>query len=197
PFNWTREYTDALKTLIYKVTSALTLTYLDPQKQFELEVDASLFAIGAILFQQDDKGKKHNMAYYSKALNPAKRNYPVWDRELLAITQPLKHWRHLLIGSPHVIIVWMDHSNLLHYREPQKVNRHVMRAISYMEDFHLELRHIPGIRNRADALSRRPDHEQGDHDNEGVMALPDNLFARLIEVNTLDWMVEDSQNKSK
>ena len=29
-----------------------------------------------------------------------------------------------------------------------------------------------------------------------MTALPDNLFARLIEVNTLDQMVEDSQNKS-
>src|ERR1700742_3454035 len=197
PFDWTKECADTLKALILKVTTAPTLTYPDPQKQFELEVDASLFAIGAILFQCDDKGKKRDVAYYSKALNPAERNYPVWDRELLAITQPLKHWRHLLIGSPHVIVVWMDHSNLLHYREPQKVNRCVMRVISYMEDFHLELRHILGIRNWADALSRRPDHEQGDHDNEGVTALPDNLFARLIEVNTLDCMVEDSQNKSK
>jgi hypothetical protein len=133
--------------LIAKVTSAPVLTYPNPQKQFELEVDASLFAIGAILFQRDEAGKKRDVAYYSKALNPAERNYPIWDRELLAVTQPLKHWRHLLIGLPHVIVIWTDHSNLLHYREPQKVNRRVMRAVSYMEDFHLELQHIPGVRN--------------------------------------------------
>jgi hypothetical protein len=86
PFVWTQERTDALKQLIQKVTSAPVLAYPDPQEQFELEVDASLFAIGAILFQRNKEGKKHDMAYYSKALNPAERNYPVWDRELLAIT---------------------------------------------------------------------------------------------------------------
>src|SRR6201999_4634460 len=41
PFEWTKECEDALKALILKVTSAPTLTYPDPQKQFELEVDAS------------------------------------------------------------------------------------------------------------------------------------------------------------
>jgi hypothetical protein len=180
--------------LITKVTTAPVLTYPDPQKQFELEVDTSLFAIGAILFQRDEAGKKKDVTYYSKALNLAERNYPIWDRELLAVTQPLKHWRHLLIGSPHIIVIWTDHSNLLHYRKPQTVNRRVMRAVSYMEDFYLELRHIPGIRNRADPLSRRPDHDKGDADNTSVTALPSDLFARLIEVNTIDQQVEQCQN---
>ena len=44
----------------------------------------------------------------------------------------------------------------------------------------MELRHIPGKSNgRADALSRRPDYDQGTHDNENVTVLPDHLFIRM------------------
>jgi len=42
-----------------------------------MEVDASAYAVGAILFQKDDQGRKHNVGYYSKALNPAERNYDI------------------------------------------------------------------------------------------------------------------------
>jgi len=36
-----------------------------------MEVDASTYAVGAILFQKDNQGQKCNVGYYSKALNPA------------------------------------------------------------------------------------------------------------------------------
>jgi len=50
-FTWTRECKDALETLINIITSELVLKCPNPEKPFELEVDASAFAIGAILFQ--------------------------------------------------------------------------------------------------------------------------------------------------
>jgi len=44
-----------------------------------MEVDASAYVVGAILFQKDDQGRKRDVGYYSKALNPAKHNYDIWD----------------------------------------------------------------------------------------------------------------------
>jgi hypothetical protein len=109
--------------LIKLVTTAPILAYPNLKKPFELEVDALAFTVGAILFQRDDKGCKMDMGYYSKALNSAERNYDIWDREFLAVITALKHWRHLLIGTSHKIIVWTDHQNLQYYCQPQKVNR--------------------------------------------------------------------------
>jgi len=83
-----------------------------------MEVDVSAYAVGAILFQIDDQGQKRNVGYYSKALNPAECNYDIWDREFLAVIKALGNWRHLLIGTPHKIIVWTDHVNLQYYRQP-------------------------------------------------------------------------------
>src|SRR6201990_193298 len=187
PFLWTEECREALDKLIKAVTSEAVLYQPDFTKQFELEVDASLFAVGAVLFQRDEEGRRRPVSYYSAALNSAERNYDIWDREFLAMIKGLKHNRHLLIGSPHKVIVLTDHENLGHYRHPQKINRRVARYLHTLADFDLELRHIPGATNKADALSRRPDHDDGAADNEEITALPDSLFARVIDIGQ-EWL---------
>ena len=169
----------------------------DFAKQFELEVDASLFAVGAVLFQRDEEGRRRPISYFSQALNPAERNYDIWDREFLAMIRGLKHNRHLLVGSPHKVIVLTDHENLAHYRHPQKINRRVARYLHTLADFDLELRHIPGSTNKADALSRRPDHDDGSQDNEEVIALPDSLFARALTIGAEEKRIREQQQADK
>ena len=51
PFTWTPRHTQAVETLIQKVTSQPVLVHPDPGKTFELEVDTSNYTTGAILFQ--------------------------------------------------------------------------------------------------------------------------------------------------
>ena len=58
---------------------------LDHEKQFTLITDASNYATGAILEQRDMLGQSHPIAYFSKSLQPAERNYEIHDKELLAI----------------------------------------------------------------------------------------------------------------
>jgi len=140
PFKWTEERRQALETLIQKVTTAPVLAYPDLERPFEMEVDASAYAVGAILFQKDDQGRKQDVGYYSKALNPAEHNYDIWDREFLAVIKVLGNWHHILIGTPHKITVWTDHANLQYHRQPQKVNRQVARGINFMVEFPLELK---------------------------------------------------------
>ena len=176
-FKWTPECTQALKELIRRVTSDPILKCPDPSRPFELVVDASAFAIGAILQQRDDQGKIYDVGYYSKALNETKRNYNIWDREFMAVIFGLRNWQHLLLGSPHKVICWTDHTNLQYYWHPQKINRRVARYISTLAEYDLELKHLPGIKNRADPLSRQPDYTKGEEDNNQVTALPQNLFA--------------------
>ena len=196
-FKWTPECTQALKELIRRVTSDPILKCPDPSRPFELVVDASAFAIGAILQQRDDQGKIYDVGYYSKALNETERNYDIWDREFMAVIFGLRNWRHLLSGSPHKVICWTDHANLQYYRHPQKINRRVARYISTLAEYDLELKHLPGIKNRADPLSRRPDYTKGEEDNNQVTALPQNLFARAIEVMALERQIQLEQGKDE
>jgi len=60
--------------------------------QFELEVAALGYVVGAILLQQKKDGKKHPIGYYSAMLNEAQRNYDIYDLELLTIIMALKNW---------------------------------------------------------------------------------------------------------
>jgi hypothetical protein len=64
----------------------------DHKKLFTLITDASDYTTGAILEQKDILGRSHPIAYFSKLLQPAERNYEIHDKELLAIIHALKHF---------------------------------------------------------------------------------------------------------
>jgi hypothetical protein len=61
--------------------------------------------------------------------------------------------------------------------QPHKISRRIAREVLELSEFDIELHHIPGKSNgQADALSRRPDYDQGEHDNENVIVLLKNVF---------------------
>ena len=186
PFKWTEECKKALERLIGIATLEPVLKCPDPGELFELEVDTSAFAVGAVLIQWDEQGRRRHVGYFSKTLNETERNYNIWDRKFMAVILALRFWRHLLQGSPHKVIVLTDHANLQYYRHPQKINRRVAQYIATLADFNIELKHLLGVKNRADPLSRRPDYDDGSSDNKQVTALPDELFIKAIEMTALD-----------
>jgi RNase H-like domain found in reverse transcriptase len=86
--------------LITAFMTAPVLLLPDCLKPFRLITDASEYALGAILEQADELNHFHPIAYYSKSLNPAERNYIIHDKELLAIVTALMYFRHYLEGTP-------------------------------------------------------------------------------------------------
>ena len=159
------------------VTSAPVLRQPQLDKLFEVEVDASRFALGGVLLQRQEDGKKHPIGYYSATLNEAQRNYDIYELELLAIAECLKHWRPYLASSPHEIIVHTNHANLTYWRQPQKISRRIARQVLELEEYNIKVQHVPGKNNgHTDALSRRPDYNQGTTDNQNVTVLPNKLF---------------------
>jgi hypothetical protein len=136
--------------------------------------------------QRGEDGKRHPIAYFSTTLTEAERNYDIYDLEYLAIVKACRNWRPFIAGSPHKIIIHTDHANLQYWRQPHKISRRIAREVLELSEFDIELRHIPGKSNRrADALSRRPDYDQGERDNEDVTVLPDHMFARATNSETV------------
>src|SRR6266436_6890142 len=75
-FTWTSAHTQAVDKLIDITLNDPVLYQPDPLKQFTLEVDASTFATGAILYQEHEGTKrKRPVGYHSQTFNPAERNY--------------------------------------------------------------------------------------------------------------------------
>jgi RNase H-like domain found in reverse transcriptase len=85
PFKWTDECTKALDALLQIVESDPVLQQPDYDHPFEMEVDASQYATGAILYQRNDKQRLCPVGYHSQTLNEAERGYDVHDRELLVV----------------------------------------------------------------------------------------------------------------
>ncbi len=79
----------------------------------------------------------------------------------------------------------MDHANLQYWRQPHKISRRIAREVAELAEYNVILCHIPGKANgRADALSRRPDYNQGEKDNENVTVLPNHMFIRTVTIET-------------
>ena len=76
-FSWTLECQTSLDVLIKQVTLDPVLVAPNEDKPFELETDASAYAIGAALFQKDEREKRQAIGYASKTLNAAERNYDI------------------------------------------------------------------------------------------------------------------------
>ena len=88
-WHWGQEEQDVFDTLKGRVTAELVLAHAMLDDQFELEVDTSGYAVGAVLLQQKEDNKKHPIGYYSAMLNEAQWNYDIYDLELLAIVMAL------------------------------------------------------------------------------------------------------------
>ena len=154
----------------------------DQTKPFQIEMDNSKYATGAVLTQLDSNGDRHPVSFISKTLSPAEWNYEIYDRELLAIIQALEEWRHYIQGSPHTIVVLLDHKNLTYYHEAKKVTQRQARWSLYLSEFNVKLVHTPGSKMvQLDALSQQPDLcMDKDNDNEHIIMLPDSMFLNLI-----------------
>ncbi|KAJ8381238.1 hypothetical protein SKAU_G00020160 [Synaphobranchus kaupii] len=101
------------------LTEAPVLAYPDAQRPFIVDTDASNTGVGAVLSQEDEDGERV-VAYYSRALRKAKRNYCVTRRELLAVVRALHHFRpylqgsHFLLCTDHASLTW-----LLNLKDPE------------------------------------------------------------------------------
>jgi hypothetical protein len=78
----------AFDTLKQCVTGEPVLAHPNPHKQFNLEIDASGFMVGAVLLQKGD-GKSHPIMFYLATLNEAEQNYNIYNLELVTIMKML------------------------------------------------------------------------------------------------------------
>ncbi|GJP47996.1 hypothetical protein CLOM_g7238 [Closterium sp. NIES-68] len=144
------------KNLKLFLTTPPILRIADPHRPFELITDASDLAIGAVLLQDFGKGLQP-IAYESRKLNPAERNYPVHDKELLAIAHAFKVWRCYLTGAD--VTVQTDHKSLQFIHAQPTLNPRQIRWLDYLEsNFHYRVTYKWEVSNIADALTRPSVH---------------------------------------
>ncbi|GJP79946.1 hypothetical protein CLOP_g10160, partial [Closterium sp. NIES-67] len=105
-YKWETKHQEAVEQLKQALTSAPVLILPDPERDYVIEADASDQAVGAVLMQDQGNGLQP-IAYLSKKLHGAELNYPIHDKEALAIVIAFKAWRCYLEGRRTT--VYTDH----------------------------------------------------------------------------------------
>lgn len=84
------------------LSSSPILSFPKEEGEFILDIDASNIGIDAVLSQNQGR-KEKVIAYFSRVLSKAERNYCVTRHELLAIIDSIKCFRHYLLGRKFTI----------------------------------------------------------------------------------------------
>lgn len=151
-FNWDSTQEEAFQTLTNSLCCEPVLKYPDFTQPFILSTDASLIAIGAVLSQLYN-GQEHPVAFASRQLNKAERNYSTTERELLALVWATKYFRCYLYGRKFTVVT--DHAALKWMLSLKDPSSRLTRWALRLSEFDYEVVHKPGKRHtNADALSR-------------------------------------------
>jgi hypothetical protein len=148
-FKWTEEAKKIFNILKENIREQPILVLPDFGKTFQVRCDASGVEIGAVLSQYNSP-----VAYFSENLNDTKRNYSTYDKELYAIIQALKKWRHYIV--PKEFVLYSDNQALQFITKHEKLNQRHAKWITFMKIFTFVIKHISGNANKVvDALSMR------------------------------------------
>ncbi|KAJ5290754.1 gag/polymerase/env polyprotein [Penicillium angulare] len=154
PWSWTSDCQEAFDTLKAAMVDAPILRHYDVSLPTRIETDASDGVIGGVLSQLQKDDFWHPVAFFSKAMQAAERNYEIHDKELLAIIRALQEWRPELQGVG--FDVFSDHQALQWFATKKRLN---VRQIHWMQDiagYQFTIQYRPGKANvLADVLSRK------------------------------------------
>ncbi|GFS26157.1 polyprotein [Elysia marginata] len=157
-------------------------------KRLVLTCNASPNGLGAILSHIDENGDRP-IAYASRSLNQAEKNYSQLDREGLGVIFGVKKFHKFLYGRKFTIFT--DHKPLLglfgeHKSLPEHASPRVQRWAITLAAYDYELKYKPGSEMSADGLSRLPIKEQTccyvPEDIEMLFSIVDNSCVNVDDV---------------
>ena len=154
-FVWSQDQQEAFELLKNALVKYPILRVADFKRPFTIFTDASNYALGAVLTQIDDQNREYVVAYASRTLNTAEKNYGISEKECLAVIYAIKQFRVYVHGTTFKLIT--DHSALtwlLNIRDP---TGRLARWALYIQAFDVEIIHRKGVIHcNADTLSRPP-----------------------------------------
>ena len=135
------------------------MSHFDPQNPIIVETDASDYTVAAILSQiSPTDGDLHPLAFYSRGMAPAKLNYEIYNKELLAIFDAFWQWQNYLKGSTHIILVLSDHKNLEYFATTKQLTRRQVRWSEYLSGLNYLMCYCTGrLGTKPDTLMHHED----------------------------------------
>ena len=97
-------------------------------------MDISEHVIGGVLSQKQD-GKWKPIEFLLRTMQPAEKNYEIYNKELLTIVEALAKWRQYLLDVVETFEIWTDCKNLKYFQEPHKLNGRQARWYLKLQDY--------------------------------------------------------------
>ena len=177
PWKWTEECNEAFEKIKRTMSRETLLNFPDFTKEFHVYTDASDYQQGAVIMQENKP-----LAFYSRKLNRAQKNYTTGEQELLSIVETLKEFKNILFGQK--VIVHTDHLNLLYNKLPSP---RVTRWRIMLEEFGPKFVHIKGEQNIvADTLSRHQKVEDENEEEDGEETPLTYTLSRLVGAEDIE-----------
>ena len=175
-WRWTDAESSAFEALKLQLATAPVLALADPKLPYVIHCDASGFAVGACLMQDQGAGLQP-VSYISCKMKDAETRYAPHEQELLSLVYACKKWRHYLHnGKPFTVLT--DHQSLRFFSTQPLLSARQARWKDALAEFDFTIRYIEGPKNViADALSRRPDHK--DMTSQGTTRGKDEFLASV------------------
>ena len=180
-WTWSSAQQEAFETIKKLVTSSPVLSFYDPHKELTLENDASEYGLGAAIYQEGNP-----IAFASRSLTSAERNYAQIEKEMLAVCFGLEKFHHYTYGRRVTVIT--DHKPLESIvlkplsKAPKRLQSLLLRTQKY--DYSVMFKSGKSI-PVADALSRSPLSDPNEpefvNDNIAFIAIKDD---RLQEIKS-------------
>ncbi|XP_060782844.1 uncharacterized protein K02A2.6 [Neoarius graeffei] len=117
-WKWTKSCDMAFKSVKELITSDRVLTHYNPDLPLRLACDASPYGIGAVLSHKMPDGSERPIAFASRSLCAAEKNYAQIDREGLSLVWGVKKFNQYLYGKRFTLIT--DHQPLVAIFNPRK-----------------------------------------------------------------------------
>ncbi|POM72459.1 Pol protein [Phytophthora palmivora] len=143
-----KDHQDAFDSTKASSQHAPVLDLPDENKSFSVVCDFSDYAIGCALLQKDDEGRECVISFQFRQQKAAERNYPVHDKELLAMNAPF---------GPKALCDYTNHASLRTATNSPHISQRMAGWLSFFAEYIFGIEYKPGKLNvLADGLSRRP-----------------------------------------
>ncbi|KAG9218260.1 hypothetical protein CCMSSC00406_0005941 [Pleurotus cornucopiae] len=157
PVDWSPRHQQAFNEIKKLVLLRDCLTVIDHDNPGDNKIfvttDASDLGTGAVLSFGPDWKSARPVAFESKQLNDAEKNYPTHNKEMLATVRALRKWRTDLLGASFE--VYTDHRTLEFFNRQHDLSKKQLRWSEFLADYDYTIKYVRGIDNTvADALSR-------------------------------------------
>ena len=154
-FIWTNCQNASFQELKCRLTTTPILGHFDPTRMLTIETDASTIGLGAVL-SQEASPYPEVLAYISRTLSKAEKNYSVTELECIAVIWSVEKLHHYVGGNKQFTVI-TDHNALVGLMTMKNPRGRLARWVLALRPYRILIRYRPGVDNTmADHLSRYP-----------------------------------------